>query len=230
MASFTYFTLFPPEIQSLILDKCSPNDQVCLRLTSKYFYNLPTNKKITIHLEHEEDEEYCGSYEADPKLSIHVARMLHRRECHEKTYHKVVEMRKAAGKAIPALKKCRTRSWSVHCECFNRSSKLYQRLRTWVPKGLNYCGQCAKFTRRKASQKKICYHGRGKPRKQQTNFWTHRRGQGGFDRMLWKKWVRNSEMDQFERRLRDENVQRKGTERYALRKWVPRDVDTREMR
>ncbi len=34
--------------------------------------------------------------------------------------------------------------------------RLHQRLRTWMPRGLNYCAQCRRFTRRKPQHKGRC--------------------------------------------------------------------------
>jgi hypothetical protein len=42
--SFPQFNLFPTEIHSLILASCLPNDEICLRLATKYLYNLPPSK------------------------------------------------------------------------------------------------------------------------------------------------------------------------------------------
>lgn len=73
------------------------------------------------------------------------------------------------------------------------------------------------------------FHGASRERRRPTNFWTHRSRRGAFGRKLWKKWVRNSEMDLYEHRLRTQ-YERKGTSRYDLRTWVPREVDTTEIR
>lgn len=43
-----------------------------------------------------------------------------------------------------------------HSYCFGGGSELHQRLKSWTPKGLKYCGTCVLFTRRKPSHKGRC--------------------------------------------------------------------------
>ncbi|KAJ5052289.1 uncharacterized protein L3040_002043 [Drepanopeziza brunnea f. sp. 'multigermtubi'] len=43
--SFPLFTLFPAEVQGLVMEQCPPNDRVCLSLTCKSLYNLSTLSK-----------------------------------------------------------------------------------------------------------------------------------------------------------------------------------------
>ncbi|EDN98375.1 predicted protein [Sclerotinia sclerotiorum 1980 UF-70] len=44
MFTFPLFNSFPAEIHALILEKCPPNDRICLRLTCKYLYTLSPQK------------------------------------------------------------------------------------------------------------------------------------------------------------------------------------------
>ncbi|EPE33509.1 hypothetical protein GLAREA_06522 [Glarea lozoyensis ATCC 20868] len=46
LITFPQFNLFPTEIHSLILAQCLYNDEICLRLTSKYLYTLPPTKRL----------------------------------------------------------------------------------------------------------------------------------------------------------------------------------------
>lgn len=127
-----------------------------------------------------------------------------------------------------------------------------------MPRGLNYCGTCAKFTKRKRSHngrcesgisfsgywlwfsnllKVVClclpgYHGQPKERKSGNHFWTHTSRGGAFGRKIWKKWFNNRAMNKLEARLASERqaVQRNGSQRYYLRRLEPMDVDTTEVR
>lgn len=78
------------------------------------------------------------------------------------------------------------------------------------------------------------YHGKGKPRKRQEMFWTHRKGRGAFGYRIWKKWFNNNAMNRLEGRLRDEgrlNDKRGGGKgRYELRKLGARGIDSKEAR
>jgi hypothetical protein len=156
--------------------------------------------------------------------------------------------REAEGLSRLTLKKCRTRSYgSDHCECFSRKYKLHSRLRSWMPKGLNYCGDCDKFTKRKRQHKGRCellllnmdilvandilgYHGCKKPRIYAGNFWTHRSGHGAFGRKLWKKWFNNRAMNSLEGRLERGSSDRAEGTRYTLRALEPKQVDTKAAR
>ena len=135
---------------------------------------------------------------------------------------------------------------------------LYQRLRTWAPRGLNYCGTCRMWTKRKRGHGGRCeyaffaasaipekliangkqgYHGSPKPRNIQRggNLWTHRSRRGAFGYKLWKKWFNNAAFERMELRLRtdpedDQIFKKRGNERYDLRRLKSRDVSTSEER
>ncbi len=81
----------------------------------------------------------------------------HRYECHQKSYEAYCERNKRLGRSCPEMKKrCRTAWHRTHCECYTRRTKLHFRLKSWMPKGLNYCGECGKFTKRKRQHNGRC--------------------------------------------------------------------------
>ena len=99
-------------------------------------------------------EVLCGP--ASP-FSDWSSRWRHRQECHKLSYETIKARNEQLGKSTPEMKKkCRTRWSSHHCECYTRRTKLHYRLSSWMPKGLNYCGTCAKFTKRKRSHNGRC--------------------------------------------------------------------------
>ncbi|KAH6717022.1 hypothetical protein DL95DRAFT_450980 [Leptodontidium sp. 2 PMI_412] len=228
--SFHLFTSFPPEIQGLIVEACPPNDQICLRLTCKSLYYTPV-PKTAISLETTDlgTSSLCGKTTS----SDWTSRWTHRQKCHKLSYDAICARNKQLGKPTPEMKKkCRTRWSSHHCECFTRRMRLHLRLKSWMPRGLNYCGTCAKFTKRKRSHNGRCYHGQPKERKSGNHFWTHTSRGGAFGRKIWKKWFNNRAMNKLEARLASERqaVQRNGSQRYSLRRLEPMDVDTTEVR
>ena len=171
-----------------------------------------------------------------------------RQECHDTSFAKAAKRNEQSGNPPPKPRKCKTNRWKPHCECFSGKSKLHQRLKTWMPRGLNYCGQCHMFTRRKRSHNGRCrstcpwrlqkkhlliwvkgFHGRPKPRRQEPKYWTHYSRRGAFGRKLWKKWFNNAHMNAFEKKLGMQRG-RDGTNRYSLRTLKPKEVDTREIR
>lgn len=231
-SSFTFplFNSFPLEIQSLILNSCSPNDRICLSLANKTLYSLADYKDV-VSLRHIDGRPYCGVSIMQASDNIWALRYRHRQECHNLCWAESNKRREAEGLSPCPLKRCRTRRYGVdHCECFSRKYKLHSRLRNWMPKSLNYCGQCNKFTKRKRQHKGRCYHGQSKLRQYEGNFWTHRSRGGAFGRKLWKKWFNSRAMNRLEGRLRDENAARSGTASYELRKLKPKKVDTHEVR
>ncbi|KAL2061902.1 hypothetical protein VTL71DRAFT_7280 [Oculimacula yallundae] len=229
--TFSLFTSFPPEIQGLVVEACPPNDQICLRLTCKtLYYSRLSNDPISLSTTDVGTDAYCG------KLTAHLdwsSRWTHRQECHKLTYEAVCARNKQLGRSTPEMKrKCRTRYSSHHCECYSRRMRLHLRLKSWMPKGLNYCGTCEKFTKRKKSHNGRCYHGKPKQRQSKSNFWTHTSRNGAFGRKIWKKWFNNRAMNQLEARLASERqtVQRNGSQRYSMRALKAMDVDTVEVR
>jgi hypothetical protein len=124
---------------------------------SRYLHELNTSNDL-ISLSNEDD---LGPLCADSGPSSHPLNAwnrhyFHRSQCHDASYDEATKRNEKAGLPPPKQRKCRTNRWVSHCECFSGRSKLHQRLRTWVPKGLNYCGQCDMFTRRKKSHNGRC--------------------------------------------------------------------------
>jgi hypothetical protein len=75
------------------------------------------------------------------------------------------------------------------------------------------------------------YHGLPKQRRYEGNYWTHTSRGGAFGRKVWKKWFNNRAMNRLEARLRqDRENQRKGSNRYSLRKLEPKPVNSRVVR
>ncbi|KAF8859529.1 hypothetical protein BDZ45DRAFT_725269 [Acephala macrosclerotiorum] len=225
--SFSQFTAFPPEIHTLILDSCAPNDLVCLRLTCKYMYNLLPTKKEAISLESTDTGPLCQCKDA---FNDWGSRWCHRRECHKLSYEATKRRNESMGRTTPPMKtKCRTRYGTDHCECFTRRARLHFRLKSWMPKDLNYCGHCEKFTVRKRGHNGRCYHGAPKPRRSHDHYWTHTSRGGAFGRKIWKKWFNNRAMNRMEARLQKQIQveQRKGSERYSLRQLEAKAVNTK---
>ncbi|KUJ17036.1 uncharacterized protein LY89DRAFT_685011 [Mollisia scopiformis] len=225
--SFPQFTAFPPEMHSLILDSCTPNDLVCLRLTCKYLYDLAPSKKEPISLESTDTGPLCQCKDATKDWQ---SRWTHRRDCHKLSYEAAHKRNQALGRSTPEMKaKCRTSYGSDHCECFTRRSRLHFRLKSWMPSGMNYCGHCERFTVRKRGHNGRCYHGSPKPRKFEGHYWTHTSRGGAFGRKIWKKWFNNRAMNRLETRLQKQILvdERKGSDRYSLRQLEAKTVDTR---
>jgi len=234
MSTFSLFNSFPPEIHALILDACPKNDRVCLRLTCKYLYNI-SPQKDTISLDNiDSNERLCAggiiktilTKRGGPNCSLNY------QLCHERYLSVVNSSRALDGKAPIQKPLCKQNRYNYHCRCCinGGKQKLYQRLRTWVPKGLNYCGECKMYTRRKKSHKGKCYHGSPKPNpRNQGSLWKHHPRRGGFHSKLWKKWFNNAAWNRLEKRLRS-STPRKSNERYDLRTLKPTDVNTIKMR
>lgn len=197
----------PLEILCLIVEKCSPNDLVCLRLASKRFYNVvpsvvsvsngtPTHQE-KILLTQTDFKHLCGSSVA---WSDWQGRQMHRYQCHflskaEDQRRKaleeggdpseiVAEVQRTVGR--PGIRACKVRAYKDHCECFNQP--LWKRLEGWMrhSKGqdFRYCSRCNMFTKRKRWHNGRCYHGGRKPQRQRHEFWTYKKGGGGY---RWKE-------------------------------------------
>lgn len=125
-----------------------------LIFNSKYMYNIVPFKKGPISLESSDTSALCGC--KDPGKDWQ-SRWAHRRECHKLSYEANRIRNQSIGRSTPEMKtKCRTMYGTDHCECFTRKYRLYSRLRSWMPKGINYCGHCAKFTARKRGHNGRC--------------------------------------------------------------------------
>jgi hypothetical protein len=125
---------------------------------SKYLYNLSDTSKEALSLAYDEKDYLCESSDKPLKLINGIYyNYAHRRECHDICYAEAIKRADREGRPMPrARRKCSTRRWSLHCQCFMGKTKLYQRLQTWMPRGLNYCGQCDRFTKRKPQHKGRC--------------------------------------------------------------------------
>ncbi|KAH8783762.1 hypothetical protein BGZ57DRAFT_885390 [Hyaloscypha finlandica] len=222
--SFPQFTSFPPEILSLILGSCPPNDLTCLRLTCKAMYNLSPSKEV-VSLENTDIGPLCGKDNSIPRWP-------HRHECHKASYEAICKRNAKLGRSTPEMKrKCRTGWSSNHCECYSRQMRLHRRIKSWMPSSLHYCGECEMFTKRKKQHNGRCYHGLPKQRRYEGHYWTHTSRGGAFGRKIWKKWFNNRAMNRLEARLRqDRENQRKGSNRYSLRKLEPKPVNTKVVR
>jgi hypothetical protein len=204
--------------------------------SSKSLYNLSLSKEV-VPLENVDVGALCGKDD-------NVPRWQHRNECHKASYEAFCKMNAELGRSTSAMnRKCRTRWSSSHCECYTRNMRLHRRLKSWMPRNLNYCGECEMFTKRKKQHNGRCesyylkglerfltaegYHGRPKERKFQSNFWTHTSRGGAFGRKIWRKWFNNRAMNRLEARLRQEREsQRKGSDRYSLRKLESKAVNS----
>jgi hypothetical protein len=258
LQQFSYFNSFPPEIQALVLSSCTSNDLICLRLTSKHFYNLLPEPQCRISFENSngpsleatDNDPLCGKLDLSNGWAC---RYQHRLECHKHSYATFFFRNMQEGKPTPPMKpKCRTNWRSLHCECYTKRTKLHYRLAAWMPKGLRYCGTCRKFTKRKAQHRGRCklsnspftvcfssanlqtlsgYHGKPKVRISKPNYWTHTSRNGAFGRKIWKKWFNNQAWNRMERRLNNTSYYgRAGTDRYEMRRIERKRVDTKEAR
>lgn len=202
-------------------------------------YSLSTSKEV-VSLENTDAGTLCGK--DDP-----IHRWSHRNECHKASYEAVCRRNAELGRSTPDMKKkCRTRWSSNHCECYTRHTRLHRRIKSWMPRSLHYCGECEMFTKRKKQHNGRCkstfkvlerlltsegYHGRPKQRKYEGHYWTHTSRGGAFGRKIWKKWFNNRAMNRLESRLRqDRENERKGSERYSMRKLQPKVVNSRVVR
>lgn len=191
----------------MILEKCSCNDKVCLRLASKRLFELipeispdsdgNETDSQKIPLTQPDNPHLCGK--TTPTHNSQE-RLTHRYQCHHlskaederrkvlqeggDTSGIVAEVRQNFG--LPGIRSCKVRVFEEHCECFNKP--LWKRLRGWIRDGkgrdFQYCPRCGTFTKRKPGHKGRCYHGRGKPRRQKHEFWTFKKGGGGY---RWKE-------------------------------------------
>jgi hypothetical protein len=207
--------------------------------SSKALYKLSPSKEI-VSLENTDDGPLCGKDDSLPRWS-------HRNECHKASYEAVCKRNAKLGRSTPEMKrKCRTRWSSSHCECYTKHMRLHRRIKSFMPRSLHYCGECEMFTKRKKQHNGRCklvfkvfkglltsegYHGRPKERRYEGHYWTHTSRGGAFGRKIWKKWFNNRAMNRLEARLRqDRENQRKGSERYSLRKLEPREVNSKVAR
>ncbi len=129
---------------------------IVLTCPSKSLYTLLTSHE-PINLENTDIgfDPLCGATSKDtPDWG---SRWRHRQECHKLSYEAVCKRNKSLGRSTPEMKKkCRTRWSSNHCECYTRRMRLHLRLKGWMPKSLNYCGTCGKFTKRKRGHNGRC--------------------------------------------------------------------------
>lgn len=245
MFTFPLFNSFPAEIHALILEKCPPNDRICLRLTCKYLYTL-SPQKSPIYLAYAPPPEIlCCKPEVlrlfpSPSPTIQHSFPIRKcgygvQTCHDRSLAYINHQRLAQGLLPLTKRKCRD-NWAPHCPCFSRSGILYKQLQTWMPNDMKYCSSCSVFTKRKKSKKFRCTHNlphlrhpyRNRNRHLKSNLWTSYKGRGGYYEKLWKKWFNNSAWNAMEERMRGE---RKVNERYDLRReYRPRVGDTRGMR
>jgi hypothetical protein len=120
-----------------------------LKLSSKSLYGLSPSKEI-VSLDNTDIGPLCGKDNSLPRWQ-------HRNECHKASYEAVCKRNAERGHSTPEMKrKCRT-SWSSHhCECYTRQMRLHRRLKPWMPRNLNYCGECERFTKRKKQHNGRC--------------------------------------------------------------------------
>lgn len=254
------------------MEQCLPNDRVCLSLTwytrllpsscrtaritmlSKSLYSLSIcHKPIDLEATDLGPRDLCCL----SKCLDMGPRWLHRQKCHKRSYAAMCERNESVGRKRPEMKsRCRTRWAADHCECYTRRMRLHLRLKDWMPKGINYCGACGKFTTRKRGHQGRCtqlpsseptfsgleqlfadevivgYHGKRKERTSKPKFWTHTSRGGAFGRKIWKKWFNNRAMNRLERRLASQRAEneRSGSQRYGLRKLEGVVVDTKKAR
>ncbi|KAG9229763.1 hypothetical protein BJ875DRAFT_386669 [Amylocarpus encephaloides] len=231
ISAFPQFSSFPAEIQGLVMEACQPNDLICLRLTCKTLYYSSPIKQIH-KLSTFEQEPFCIHNPTDSKDTLpplqFSQRYSHRQTCHDRSFaFRRIQAENGLCKRPRDISQCKTGWRSDHCECWSQRSRLHNRLRSWMPSKLKYCGECGMFTKRKRCHNGRCYHGRPKPRKRTGNFWTHRSRRGAFGHKLWKMWFNNAAMNKLESRLRTTGG-RKVVEngRYGLRALGPVEVDT----
>lgn len=260
LASFPQFSNLPLEIQSLVLDQCPPNDRVCLSLANRTLYalagSLPSTRLSLSHIDplprtcictlHEEEGDENEKPAVVPTKG--VERVLW---CHMQKQALQNRERRALGKREVVRSSCRTaKVWwrgDQHCYCgVDGERPLYRRLRSWVPRGLNYCGQCDKWTRRTRSHGGRCkchdllrwtcitdewrlgHHGLPRPTRRRTNnLWMHHSRKGAFGHKIWKFWFNNAAHNSFEARLRDGvDSCRRSASGHNLRTLRMRDIDT----
>jgi len=215
-----------------------PRD-LLLTASSKAMYNLSPSKEV-VSLENTDIGPLCGKDNSIPRWP-------HRHECHKASYEAICKRNAKLGRSTPEMKrKCRTGWSSNHCECYSRQMRLHRRIKSWMPSSLHYCGECEMFTKRKKQHNGRCkfrvdlfkrlliskgYHGLPKQRRYEGHYWTHTSRGGAFGRKIWKKWFNNRAMNRLEARLRqDRENQRKGSNRYSLRKLEPKLVNTKVVR
>jgi len=117
--------------------------------SSKALYNLSPSKEI-VPLENTDIGPLCGRDNSIPRWQ-------HRNECHKASYEAVCKRNAENGRSTPEMKrKCRTNWSSHHCECYTRQTRLHRRLKSWMPRNLNYCGECEMFTKRKKQHNGRC--------------------------------------------------------------------------
>lgn len=140
---------------------------------SKYLYSLCDTSKEARSLAYNDVDYLCES--SDKPLALPNGNhydYMHGRQCHDICYAEAIKRAEHEGHPIPnARRKCLTKRWSQHCECFTGRTKLYNRLRTWMPRGLNYCGQCNRFTKRKPQHKGRCQYANPPSSKPTTTLW-----------------------------------------------------------
>lgn len=124
-------------------------------MDSKHLYELnSSNRSLSLS-----NEDKLAPLCSSQKPNRSPGRFLHRKDCHDRSFAEALRRKEQSGLPLPKQRKCRTNRWATHCECFSGRSRLHQRLRTWFPRGLNYCGQCDKYTRRKKSHNGRCMCG-----------------------------------------------------------------------
>lgn len=185
------FLDLPLDVLKLIIEACSPNDRVCLRLASKALYALPFNTQTSSSSTSDALEQKIPLTQADapllcrrtlPKNDMHTI-LIHRALCHglckaEHLRRKAIELGKDPSGIVaphishpdrpfggrPAVRNCQVRRNKNHCECFNRP--LWKRLESWIrdAKGedFRYCSQCHTFTKRTKQSSGRCRHGKAK--------------------------------------------------------------------
>ncbi|PMD47457.1 hypothetical protein L207DRAFT_506463 [Hyaloscypha variabilis F] len=179
-------------------------------------YNFSPSKDI-ISLENTDVGPFCGKED-----SAH--RWTHRMECHKASYEAACKRNSERGRSTPEMKKkCRTGWSSGHCECYTRHMRLHRRLNSWMPENFRYCGRCGMFTKRKKQNNNRCYHGLPRERENNCRYWTHTSVGGASGRRIWNRWSKRRAIKREEARMRrDRESQRKGGERYSMRKLEPK--------
>lgn len=125
-----------------------------LTINSKHLYNLLPSSKPPA-LTQSPISRLCKAPDLDSR-DIWSVRYEHMQACHRESWEAYCAHQRATFQPEPALKKCMSKKWYAHCECFTRRGRLHNRLRSWMPKSLNYCGVCEKFTKRKKSHNGRC--------------------------------------------------------------------------
>lgn len=121
-----------------------------LTAASKYLYNLTLSTTEPISLESTDTGPLCCK-EVGPSPERH------RQDCHESSYEAARLRNESLGRPAPAMNMRCVTVWNAdHCECFTKRNRLHYRLKSWMPKRMNYCGTCKKFTKRKAGNNGRC--------------------------------------------------------------------------